>query len=193
VSTLKTGWGKGLSLILGLLAGGCGAPPSMVDTVPPGVDPRVGMMEQRKDEAEALGEAATGRGKSSAPAPAMVIPPALPTAKGEKKTTESGITYETIKEGTGAVVKSGDRIMVHYTGTFDDGRVFDTSKGKDTFKIQIGTAQVIRGWDEAIPGMKIGEIRKMTIPPAAGYGAQGKGPVPPNATLHFEVELVNTQ
>ncbi len=191
---LKTKWGKGLLLVLGTLAGGCGEPPSMMDTVAPGVDPRQLLLEQKKEPAaEALGEAGAGRGKGGAGTPTLDIVPALPTAKGETKTTKSGVVYETIREGTGAVVKPGQTVVVHYTGTFDDGRVFDSTKGKDPFTVPIGTQKVITGWDEAVPGMKIGEIRKLTVPPAAGYGAQGKGTVPPNATLHFEIELVNTQ
>lgn len=190
---LKTERGKGLLFILGLLAGGCGAPPAMVDIVAPGEDPRQAIMDKKKDEAEALGESAPGRSKDAAATTTSGIAPALPTAKGETKTTESGVVYETIREGTGAVAKSGQTVSVHYTGTFDDGRVFDTSKGKDPFRARIGAGQVIKGWEEAIPGMKIGEVRKLTVPPSAGYGALGKGPVPPNATLHFEVELINTQ
>jgi FKBP-type peptidyl-prolyl cis-trans isomerase len=193
VSTFNIRCGMGLLLTLGSLASGCGAPPGMVDTVPPGVDYRVGLMEQRKDEAEALGEAQPGRSKGGAPTPTLNVAPALPTTKGETKTTESGVTYETIREGTGAVIKAGDTVIVHYTGTFDDGREFDSSKGKNPLTVQLGMGRVIKGWDEALPGMKIGELRRLTIPPAAGYGAQGTPGIPPNATLHFDVELMNTR
>src|SRR5206468_3795974 len=93
------------------------------------------------------------------------LPPALPTAKGEVKTTPSGVKYETIKPGNGAVAKAGQRVTVHYVGTLEDGRKFDSSRDRDkpaTFSI--GTGDVIKGWDEAVPGMKIGEVRKLIVP-----------------------------
>jgi FKBP-type peptidyl-prolyl cis-trans isomerase len=106
----------------------------------------------------------------------------------------TGLKIETIKEGTGAVVKSGDKITVHYTGTLADGTVFDSSKTKnEPFTLTIGVGQVIPGWDLGLIGMKVGEVRKLTIPSNLAYGASGipNSPIGPNATLTFEIELLS--
>jgi FKBP-type peptidyl-prolyl cis-trans isomerase len=95
------------------------------------------------------------------------------------------------KVGTGPAVKSGDTITVDYTGTLTNGKVFDTSIGKQPFTTQIGTGQVIRGWDLGLIGMKVGGKRKLTIPADLGYGSQGQGAIPPNSTLIFEVSLLS--
>ena len=118
--------------------------------------------------------------------------PAPPTAKGETKTTKGGVKYETLQEGTGPQLKSGQAATFHYVGSLEKGKVFDTTrKSNEPRKFRIGIDPLIKGWEEAIPGMKVGEIRKMIIPPALGYGEEGKPPeIPPNATLIFEVELV---
>ncbi|HUD44070.1 MAG TPA: FKBP-type peptidyl-prolyl cis-trans isomerase [Patescibacteria group bacterium] len=92
--------------------------------------------------------------------------------------------------GTGQAVKSGDTITVNYTGTLTNGKVFDTSIGKQPFTTQIGVGQVIKGWDLGIIGMKVGGKRKLTIPSVLGYGAQTQGAIPANSTLIFEVELL---
>lgn len=99
---------------------------------------------------------------------------------------------ETLKEGTGEPAKTGDKLSVHYTGTLLDGSKFDSSRDRGTpFDFTLGAGQVIKGWDQSLIGMKVGEIRKLTIPPELGYGASGSGPIPPDATLIFEVELLN--
>jgi len=95
------------------------------------------------------------------------------------------------KVGTGPAVKKGDTITVNYTGTLTNGKVFDTSIGKQPFTTQIGTGQVIRGWDLGLIGMKVGGKRKLTIPADLGYGSQGQGAIPPNSTLIFEVDLLS--
>jgi FKBP-type peptidyl-prolyl cis-trans isomerase FkpA len=191
----KRRWAAGCLVAAGLalVSGGC-SEPTVINAAPPGIDARSIAEVKEKEEPQAIGE--TG-GKAAKVEPPNILPdiePALPTAKGEVKTTKSGVKYETIKEGTGAVAKAGQRIDVHYVGTLDDGRKFDSSRDRNqTTEFTIGIGKVIKGWDEAVPGMKIGEIRKMTIPASAGYGAlgAGDGKVPPNATLHFEIELVN--
>ncbi|MGE0493357.1 MAG: FKBP-type peptidyl-prolyl cis-trans isomerase [Vulcanimicrobiota bacterium] len=115
--------------------------------------------------------------------------------EGETKvvTTDSGLKYEVIKEGDGAVAKAGDKVKVHYTGWLTDGKKFDSSVDRgQPFQFNLGAGQVIKGWDEGVAGMKVGEKRKLTIPPELGYGARGAGGViPPNATLVFEVELLD--
>ena len=109
---------------------------------------------------------------------------------------DSELKIETTQEGTGdRVVKSGDTITVHYTGRLTDGTKFDSSVDRGTpFTFTIGAGQVIKGWDEGLLGMKVGEKRTLTIPADKGYGATGAGGViPPNATLIFETELVSIQ
>jgi len=108
-------------------------------------------------------------------------------------TTESGLQIEEIKLGDGDTAVSGQFVSVHYTGWLTDGRKFDSSKDRDeAFEFPLGRRNVIAGWDEGVQGMRVGGIRKLTIPPQLGYGARGAGGViPPNATLVFEVELLN--
>lgn len=107
-------------------------------------------------------------------------------------TTQSGLQYEELQEGTGASPQAGQMVSVHYTGWLTDGSKFDSSVDRgQPFEFCIGQGQVIRGWDEGVMSMKIGGKRKLTIPPELGYGARGAGGViPPNATLIFEVELL---
>ena len=106
--------------------------------------------------------------------------------------TDSGLKFEDLVEGDGAVAVNGQQVTVHYTGWLTDGSKFDSSVDRnDPFVFALGRGMVIRGWDEGVAGMKVGGKRKLTIPPQLGYGAQGAGGViPPNATLVFEVELL---
>ena len=107
-------------------------------------------------------------------------------------TTPSGLVMEELVVGTGAEAKSGQDVSVHYTGWLTNGKKFDSSKDRgDPFVFPLGQGHVIKGWDEGVQGMKVGGKRKLTIPPAMGYGARGAGGViPPDATLVFEVELL---
>jgi FKBP-type peptidyl-prolyl cis-trans isomerase FkpA len=107
-------------------------------------------------------------------------------------TTPSGLIIDDVVVGTGAIAAAGQKVTVHYTGWLIDGTKFDSSKDRnDPFDFPLGAGRVIKGWDEGVAGMKIGGKRKLTIPPALGYGARGAGGViPPNATLVFEVELL---
>ncbi len=108
-------------------------------------------------------------------------------------TTESGLQIEEIKVGEGDTAASGKFVSVHYTGWLTNGTKFDSSKDRDEpFEFPLGQRNVIAGWDEGVQGMRIGGVRKLTIPPQLGYGARGAGGViPPNATLVFEVELLD--
>ena len=113
-------------------------------------------------------------------------------------TTNSGLQYEDTVPGTGAEAKAGQHVTVHYTGWLrnDDGSTgvkFDSSKDRgQPFGFGLGAGQVIKGWDEGVQGMKVGGVRRLTIPPQLGYGPRGAGGViPPNATLVFEVELLD--
>ena len=112
-------------------------------------------------------------------------------------TTPSGLTIEELTVGSGDAAASGQKVSVHYTGWLSEngkaGAKFDSSKDRgDPFIFPLGKGHVIKGWDEGVQGMKVGGKRKLTIPPALGYGSRGAGGViPPNATLLFEVELLS--
>lgn len=103
--------------------------------------------------------------------------------------SETKLKIEDQKLGTGEEVTSGDWIRVDYTGTLENGTVFDSSVGRSPFKFRIGVGQVIDGWEMGLIGMKIGGIRKLTIPPQLAYGERGVGDIPANSTLIFEVTL----
>ena len=101
---------------------------------------------------------------------------------------------EEVAVGTGVVAEAGDVLTVHYVGTLTDGRVFDSSRDRNTpFDFTLGMDSVIRGWDEGLVGMRVGGKRMLVIPPSYGYGAQGVGTIPANSTLIFEVELLNVK
>lgn len=103
------------------------------------------------------------------------------------------LKIETVTEGNGAIASTGKRVSVHYKGMLSNGDVFDASGPHDKpFSFEIGTGQVISGWEQGVSGMKVGEVRKLTIPPKLGYGARGVGEtIPPNATLMFEIKLLD--
>lgn len=107
-------------------------------------------------------------------------------------TTASGLKYHDSKTGEGPEVKEGDQIEVHYTGTFTNGKVFDSSiPRKKPFPVNVGRGGVIKCWDEGVRGMKVGGKRTLVCPPELAYGSQGyPGAIPPNSTLNFDIELL---
>ncbi|MDB9303910.1 FKBP-type peptidyl-prolyl cis-trans isomerase [Nodularia spumigena CS-591/12] len=110
-------------------------------------------------------------------------------------TTPSGLKYIELEEGTGATPERGQTVVVHYTGTLENGNKFDSSRDRNSpFEFKIGTGQVIKGWDEGLSTMKVGGRRQLIIPSELGYGSRGAGGViPPNATLLFDVELLGVK
>jgi peptidylprolyl isomerase len=119
-----------------------------------------------------------------------------PTAvTGKPITTTSGLEYWDIKKGSGKLAEKGKKVSVHYTGWLTNGKEFDSSRDAgEPIQFDLGTGQVIKGWDEGIAGMKVGGKRQLRISPALGYGARGAGSaIPPNATLVFDVELMGVK
>jgi len=128
---------------------------------------------------------------ATTPAPAE----AAPTTGGKVHKLASGLQYEDLIVGDGKMADPGLTAVVHYTGWLTNGTKFDSSLDRgQPFKFVLGQHQVIEGWDQGVRGMRIGGKRKLTIPPDLGYGSQGAGGViPPNATLVFEVQLLDVQ
>jgi|SRR5882672_12816271 len=128
-----------------------------------------------------------GTNKSNAPSTSAPM-----RVNGQPTTTASGLQYWDIVAGTGATAAPGVMVKVHYTGFLTTGEKFDSSRDRgEPFSFPLGAGQVIKGWDEGVAGMKVGGQRQLRIPPQLGYGAAGAGgAIPPNATLIFDVELL---
>ena len=111
----------------------------------------------------------------------------------DMRETPSGLRYQDLRVGTGAEAAPGRSVAVHYTGWLTNGREFDSSAGGEPITFALGSRAVIDGWEEGLAGMRVGGKRKLVIPPSLGYGAQRNGPIPANATLVFDVELVDVR
>ncbi len=118
-----------------------------------------------------------------------------PPVSGQPTPTPSGLEYIDITPGTGPEARQGQQVTVHYTGWLTNGTKFDSSVDRNNpFTFALGRAQVIKGWDTGVAGMRVGGKRRLIIPPDLGYGARGAaGVIPPNATLIFDVELLGVQ
>ena len=141
-------------------------------------------------------------GTSSSDPPQAAAPPpgdpqpggTAPPPPAPSKSAAAGRLWTDLKVGTGPVAKKGQRLKVHYVGTLTNGSTFDSSTGGQPFVFTLGGGQVIRGWDEGLPGMKVGGKRRLVIPPELAYGASGAPPkIPPNATLVFEIDLLGIE
>lgn len=116
----------------------------------------------------------------------------LQTAEKKESAMANELKIEDTLVGNGAEIQTGDTIRIHYHGTLEDGTVFDSSvERNEPFETQIGVGMLIQGWDQGIPGMKVGGKRRLTIPPELGYGSRAIGDIPANSTLIFDVELLD--
>ena len=118
-----------------------------------------------------------------------------PINKSAAITTASGLTYIVTKHGTGARLKAGDNVIVNYTGLLTNGQKFDSSLDRgEPFPFPLGAGKVIKGWDEGVQKLRVGDHATLIIPPSIGYGARGAGGViPPDATLIFIIEVVGVK
>jgi FKBP-type peptidyl-prolyl cis-trans isomerase len=130
---------------------------------------------------------------AAAPSPIASAPAvSTPCTQGDVATVAGGLKIQDTKCGEGPVAERGSAIEIKYVGKLANGKLLDSTAkhGGKPVEIRIGVGMVLPGWDAGIPGMRVGGVRKLTIPPALAYGASGSGPVPPNATLDFTIKLV---
>lgn len=175
-----------VALGLGLLTFGCSQPPADSSPTP------------HRDSSPATSTSAPDASPSPDASGSPTSDAPVPPAKGEvgKEKGPGGMTYTIVTKGDDKkTVAKGDVVKAHYTGWLTDGTKFDSSLDRgQPFEVVIGAGNVIPGWDEGIPGMKVGETRRLYIPSKMGYGESGTpgGPIPPNADLVFEVSVLDT-
>ncbi len=143
------------------------------------------------------GCAGGGGGSLDAPAPydpeLVTFAPELGVDLAAMQRTPSGLYLQDLKEGDGFAAQRTSLVTLHYVGYLPDGTIFDTSSGGDPFQFRLGGNEVIRGWNQGIPGMKRGGIRRLVVRPALGYRSQGRGRIPPNSTLIFDIQLLDVR
>lgn len=153
-------------------------------------------------ETEAGGQTEAPATETPSPDPAATAPdavaqeyaPELEVSLAQMTRSPSGLHTQDLQEGSGATAEAGKTVVVHYTGWLPNGEKFDSSRDHDQpFDFRLGSGSVIQGWDEGVAGMKVGGRRKLVIPPALAYGAPGRPGIPPNATLVFDVELLEVR
>jgi hypothetical protein len=138
-------------------------------------------------------EPVTTQAPATPPPPPSAAASAAPSASAPAAppAPEAPLSVTTTAQGKGPGAQNGDKVRVHYTGTLTNGTKFDSSRDRDKpFDFVLGKGMVIKGWDQGILGMKVGEKRKLVIPPSLAYGAAGRPSIPPNSTLNFDVELL---
>ncbi len=122
---------------------------------------------------------------------ARIIPLFLVILMTAAPASAQDLKIEDLKTGTGAVAEPGHTVTVHYTGWLTDGKKFDSSRDRGKpFRFVLGAGQVIKAWDQGVAGMRVGGVRRLTVPPELGYGDRAVGPIPAGSTLVFEVELL---
>jgi FKBP-type peptidyl-prolyl cis-trans isomerase len=170
---------------LALVLAGCGDDSS---TTAGGSDYTVpqGTKERRAAEKKAAAEEAAAAKKAVADAPEVSVPKGPPPKR---------LVIENLKTGSGATAEPGDQVTVHYVGVlYDGGEMFDANWGNEPLGFELGAQQVISGWDQGVQGMSVGGERKLIIPPDLAYGSKGAFPsIPPNATLVFQIELLDVE
>lgn len=192
-STMKTTTFAAILLLFG--AGACApAPDEAPVTGDSGADEQAAGIQEAGDEGAVDSAATPGdEGLAADVGATMEAPaeqPVMPVI-GETVTTESGLQYEDVVIGTGAEATAGKHVAVHYSGFLEDGTMFDSSvKRGEPFGFNLGTGQVVQGWDEGVAGMLEGGRRTLIVPSDLGYGDAGRGMIPGGATMIFDVELV---
>jgi len=172
-----------IALVLALVVCGCKSQQPETATSPPEMETvEVESAESDSPEATEEVDAVDAARKLGTPTENEVV------------TMGSGLEYIDVKVGEGAEAQAGQTVSVHYTGWLVDGSKFDSSVDRgQPFEFPLGARSVIKGWDEGVAGMKIGGVRKLIIPADMGYGTEGAGPIPPDSTLIFEVELLGVK
>lgn len=187
--TIRNCFGVGCFAVVTLI--GCGEPPQALPAVPPGVEVVEIPPPQKPDDApSAIGESAITAKRLGENKPPTNLTP--PPGISPEEAAKAGLKIEILSEGKGEGAKVGQRVAVHYTGKLSTGSTFDSSVGRgQPFEFKIGEGAVIKGWDAGLQGMKVGEKRRLTIPPEYGYGKRGSGgKIPPDSTLVFDLELI---
>ena len=138
-----------------------------------------------------------GGGAPEAPAPydpeQVAFAPELGVDLAAMERTSSGLYVQDLREGDGFTAQRSSLVTLHYVGYLPDGTIFDASAGGEPFQFRLGGNEVIRGWNQGIPGMRRGGIRRLVVRPSLGYRAQGRGKIPPNSTLIFDIQLLDVR